>query len=309
LRHAIASRHLSTWVRAAMARARREWYGQSTMRRRATISALALLTLLSSPAGAAISYSTSFDLTETPISEGGAWTSANVASTRVATANGVAFGTQTGTGNFDDSYARLSGFPPDQSVSAVVRLNPSISPNTTHEVEILLRISDGAHQLTGYECNFAFDGRYCQIVRLDSVGFSYLAGPNNGQGSVPGGIHDGDVVSAQIVGDVITASVNGVPVATAKDSTYATGNPGMGFWVGGPSSTPNYYYGFTRYTATAIGPASPVPISPRSTWFGLWALLGVGMFLLRRRTTPAGREPSAKRAPRASRCFRGLQRG
>ena len=31
----------------------------------------------------------------------------------MATAGGLAFGTQAGTGAFDDSYARLSGFPPD----------------------------------------------------------------------------------------------------------------------------------------------------------------------------------------------------
>jgi hypothetical protein len=184
--------------------------------------------------------------------------SADLQSTRVVTANGIAFGTQTGTNGFDDSYAHLSGFPPDQSASGVVHLDPAIEHNTTHEVEILLRIKDAPNSLSGYECNFAYDGSYCQIVRLDSGSFTYLAGPGAGQGNVPGGLHEGDVVSAQIIGNAIASFVNGVRVATATDSTYATGNPGLGFFLGA-ASTPNSFYGFTRYTATSHPLRCPSP--------------------------------------------------
>ena len=42
-------------------------------------------------------------------------------------------------------------------------------------------------------------------------------------------VKTGDVVKATIVGNVITAYLNGIAVGTATDSTYTTGNPGMGF--------------------------------------------------------------------------------
>jgi hypothetical protein len=249
------------------------------MKWRVTLAVPTVILALVAPAAAAVSYETDFNLTESPISEGGSWSSADLQSTRVATANGIAFGTQTGTGGLDDSYAHLSGFPPDQSASGVVHLDPAISHNTTHEVEILLRIKDAPNSLSGYECNFAYDGTYCQIVRLDSGSFTYLAGPGAGQGNVPGGLHEGDVVSAQIIGNAITSYVNGVRVATATDSTYATGNPGIGFFLGAPS-TPNSFYAFTRYTANSLPAAVPVPFR----WVvGLaLALLAVGIAVQRR---------------------------
>src|SRR5262249_11996444 len=67
-----------------------------------------------------VSYSTSFDKDESPISEGGAWVHLGLDWALVATAGGVAHGTQTGTGKYDDSYAHLSGFPPDHMASAVI---------------------------------------------------------------------------------------------------------------------------------------------------------------------------------------------
>lgn len=59
--------------------------------------------------------------------------------------------------------------------------------------------------------------------------FTYLA-----SGSVPGGVHDGDTLSATAVGDLITLYVNGVEITHAHDATFPTGDPGMAFWRGGP---------------------------------------------------------------------------
>jgi hypothetical protein len=139
----------------------------------------------------------------------------------------------------------------------VVHLDPAISHGTTHEVEILLRWADAPHSARGYECNFAYDGGYVQIVRWNGrLGdFTYLAGETApGGGKVSGGIHEGDTVSARITGSVITAYVNGVQLATAKDSTWQNGDPGMGFWRGGGSGFLVDDYGFTRYTATSLAP-------------------------------------------------------
>jgi hypothetical protein len=197
-----------------------------------------------------VSYSTTFDAVEAPISESGAWTHLGLDWALVDTKGGVAFGTQTGTGKYDDSYAHLGGFPSDHKASAVIHRNAVIDPGCTHEVEIHLRWSDGPHNAHGYECNLAFDGSYAQIVRWNGAlgDFTYLA-----SGSVPGGVHDGDTISASAVGDLITLYVNGAEITHANDSTWTDGNPGMGFWRGGtgPCGTPGDY-GFTSYTATSL---------------------------------------------------------
>jgi len=69
------------------------------------------------------------------------------------------------------------------------------------------------------------------------------------------GVTTGDVVTATIVGNVITAYKNGVPLARVTDNTHSAGNPGIGFHEG-----INGVYGISRFTATdapiAAGPAA-----------------------------------------------------
>jgi hypothetical protein len=198
----------------------------------------------------ATTYSTNFDLTESPISEGGAWHHANVDSAYVYTANGLAFGTQTGSGSYNDSYAILSGFPPNQSASGVIHLDNSITGGT-HEVELLLRFGDGTHFGQGYECNLSYDGNYTQIVRIDPGSFTYLSPTNGNPTGNPGHVKDGDVFSAQMVGNVIKVFLNGVLINTATDNTYTSGNPGMAFWRGNPSAHQDDY-GYTSFSATSL---------------------------------------------------------
>jgi hypothetical protein len=199
-------------------------------------------------------YTTNFDLTQSPLSESGAWHHDGLDWTTVDSGGGIAFGTQalgvsrSGPGQYNDSYAYLSGFPPDQQASGVVHLG-TIDGSCTHEVEILMRWSDSAHVARGYECNLAFDGSYAQIVRWNgAVGdYTYL----DMGGSVPGGVHECDTLRASIVGNKITLSVNGVVRASAQDSTFATGNPGIGLWRGSSGCGTNGDFGFTSFTARA----------------------------------------------------------
>ena len=198
-------------------------------------------------------YSTSFDSAESPLSEHGAWHHDGLDWTTVETAGGIAYGTQllhvsrSGPTGYNDSYAYLAGFPADQQASAVVALG-GIDTSCTHEVEVLLRWADSAHNARGYECNVAFDGSYAQIVRWNGpVGdYTYL-----GSGSVPGGVHDGDTVSASVVGGHITLSVNAAVRTTADDATFPDGNPGVGFWRGDNGCGTLGDYGFTSFTASA----------------------------------------------------------
>ena len=201
-----------------------------------------------SPSGGSVSYSTHFDLTESPISEGGAWKHLSLDWTLVNTSNGLAWGTQTGSGAYDDSYAYLSGFPANQTASAVIHL-ASPDGSATHEVEVLLHWADATHNARGYECNLAWNGGYAEIVRWNGAlgDFTYL-----NRSSAPMGVHDGDTFSAKIVGTTITSYLNGVQIATATDSTFTDGNPGFGLWRGSGAPVTLRDYAFTSFTATSL---------------------------------------------------------
>ena len=63
------------------------------------------------------------------------------------------------------------------------------------------------------------------------------------------GVTDGDVIRATVVGSLIRVYLNGVLVNQAADSTFATGSPGLGFFLQGATGL-NRDYGFTRFSAS-----------------------------------------------------------
>ena len=77
--------------------------------------------------------------------------------------DGLAYGTQTGFGGYDDSYAYLFGLTPDHQGEAVVHVSPTLA-GEPHEAELLLRWADSAMSARGYECLFSFDGSI-QVIR------------------------------------------------------------------------------------------------------------------------------------------------
>ena len=193
-------------------------------------------------------YTTNFDLTEDPISEGGVWRRASNAWTNVRTANGIAFGTNGTANTYDDSYALLSGFGPDQQAEAVVFRSSSLATGITHEVELLLRMSDDANNVRGYECLFNYAGGV-QIVRWNGALGDFTVLPTSGAGNLGRGLVSGDVIKATIVGNVISAYINGVLRAQAIDSTFASGQPGIGFFTRPGGNSENF--GMTSYTASS----------------------------------------------------------
>jgi hypothetical protein len=207
--------------------------------------------------GGGRTYSTSFPLTENPISEHGNWISGQAVGLDwhdVSTTPGLAIGHQSGS-SYTDGTALLTGaWGPTQTVQAVVHTFNQMDP-CYQEVEMRLRSSLSAHNCSGYEISFKASktsGAYLIIVRWNGkVGdFTYLNQSNGAQY----GVSDGDTVKATIVGNVITAYLNGKAVGTATDSTYATGSPGMGFNLETGTAScigTNGDYGFTNYTATA----------------------------------------------------------
>ena len=180
-----------------------------------TRALLALTALAFLPAtGFTQTYSTTFQGTENPLSEGGKWSNNGLDWTNIRKGGGIAFSTQSGTESGDrkyaDSYAILSGFPANQEAWGKAHI---AHPNSKYyqELEILLRFTSSPHRTTGYECfaKCVADGSsYVNIVRWDGpLGkFTYLAKPSG----AAYGLKHGDTLKASIVGNVISVYINGV---------------------------------------------------------------------------------------------------
>ena len=206
------------------------------------------------PAGR--TYSTAFPLTEDPISEGGSWINGGTVGldwTNVSTTPGLAIGHQVGA-RYTDATALLTGsWGADQMATGTVY---SVNPKDQcfQEVELRLRSAIGPHVNTGYEIYFKASQTsqaYIVIARWNGPlgNFTELFRASGAQY----GVTTGDVVSATIVGSVITAYKNGVQVGQATDATFTGGSPGMGFnlvnaGTGCPGTNPDY--GFTSFTAS-----------------------------------------------------------
>ena len=145
------------------------------------------------------SYTTTFPLTENPISEGGNWINGGtdgLDGTDVSTTPGLAIGHQVGA-SFTDATALLTGtWGPDQMATATVH---TVNQNDAcfQEVELRLRSTISAHVNTGYEISFHMSQTsqaYLIIVRGNgAVGnFTVLLDTRGTQF----GIKDGDIVSA-----------------------------------------------------------------------------------------------------------------
>jgi len=176
-------------------------------------------------------YATTFDLSENPISEGGRWRRAANSWTNVRVAHGNAFGTNGRANGYDDSYALLSGFGPDQQAQGVIHRSSELIPGITHEVELLLRFSDGLGRARGYECLFAYFGGV-QIVRWNgAIGDFTVLKILRGAERIGRELQTGDRIKATIRGALISVYINDELMAEAQDSTFATGQPGISFFT------------------------------------------------------------------------------
>lgn len=211
------------------------------------------------------SYSTGFPTAENPISEGGRWLNGQAVGLdwkNVRTSSGLAYGADSsGSAHYDDPTALLAGsWAPDQTAEATVHSVNQRGGDVYQEVELRLRSTISAHRNSGYEINFRCtrDGsQYVQIVRWNGPlgDFDYVASTRGP------GIRDGDTVKASIVGTTISVFINGTQVLTGSDGTFRTGNPGMGFYLQGGAGS-NADFGFTSFSASDVGTASPTAPKP-----------------------------------------------
>lgn len=204
-------------------------------------------------------YSTTFPLTENPISEGGVWvTGADALSTVVRSSGGVAYGTQTGNEydetpkRYNDSQAYLASFPRNHKVEVTISTTGPGSWSGDLEVEVLLGFSTstglrspqpfyGATHSDGIEVNLVWSsvfGYACNVGR-------WLDGPSGAadySSAVAAlGIQDGDIFGAQLTlndntqtGTVICwitrAGTKNVLGTVTDASLYRVGRPGLGFY-------------------------------------------------------------------------------
>jgi len=224
-----------------------------------TIASLVILVpalaLLSGAEAIAGTYTTNFPLTENPISENGHWIGGKTVGLAWAdfrSTPGFAFGTQNGwsQGVYDDSIALLTGtWGPDQTVQATVK-TVNQNDSIVEELEIRLRSTVTANRSTGYECNFSARSSanaYVQIVRWNGP-FGNWTGLDGRSGSSMA-LHNGDTIACSISGSTITAYINGVQKLQVVDTTYASGNPGIGAYLQNATGV-NADYGFTSFAAS-----------------------------------------------------------
>jgi len=203
-------------------------------------------------------FATDFSVDENPISQGGIWVrglaeGGNWNNVRTNTGRATAaVASDQGGSRYDDSLAHLSTsyrtFNANQYAEAVVyRANGYNGPN--HEIELLLRFAITSGNARGYEVLWSSLGNIA-IVRWNGALGNYTALYDPGAGSVPVPA-DGDVLRAQIVGNSISVYRNSsLVVSGITDNTWATGQPGIGFWPVDGSNPDNL--GWTSFTADNI---------------------------------------------------------
>lgn len=166
-------------------------------------------------------YSTEFPRAELPLTEGGAWSHLAGAWLRVQATGGRAQGEGVNLG-YNDAYALLSGFPADQRVHAVIH-KQATAPGCQPEVELLLRVTDTATTVRGYEVNLNHGG-LVQIVRWDGCMGCFQEVGGGSKTFV-----DGAEFEAEVIGTQIRAYVDGTLVAQAT-ADISSGQPGLGFF-------------------------------------------------------------------------------
>jgi len=68
------------------------------------------------------------------------------------------------------------------------------------------------------------------------------------EGSVYG-VKDGDVVKASMIGKILSVYINGVQMIQLSDDRFASGNPGMGYFLAGDTGVIGDF-GFSSFMAT-----------------------------------------------------------
>lgn len=205
---------------------------------------------------AGASYTTNFDATENPLSESGAWAQGGGTTgldwRDARSSGGIAFASGSNAADYADSVSLLSGFAANQRITGTIYLVGGAGPGAgdSHEVELMLRGTYGAHTQAVYECLVGYNSTdwYMDIVKHTST-YGDFASISSFVAPTPT-IANGDIFMAEIIGTTINSYINGVKILTATDSTHSTGQPGIGFFWRGTENANDF--GFTSITAVDV---------------------------------------------------------
>lgn len=194
-------------------------------------------------------YTTTFPLTENPISESNGWVNGfqvGRAWSDVLTASGSAQasvinagGAAAPDGPFDDSIAHRTGFPANHGAEAILSVAGGYSPGVSHECEILLTFKITNRKASGLEASYGITASTIVLVwwKGDPDDFVVI------DTIEVGGFADNDVMRATLVGDNVFHHKNGVLVGTTTGITALAlpqGNPGVGFWARNGATLASY---------------------------------------------------------------------
>jgi PKD repeat protein len=230
------------------------------------------------------SYTTSFPLTENPISEGGNWVTGQSAGGNlwgdVRSTPGKAFGVSEPT-LYGDPTAILTGtWGTTQTVTIVANI-PTPPSACCHEIEVRLLSKISPSNINGYEIliSAATSQPYIQLIRWN--------GPNGDFTGIDSltpatAVANGDVLvgTATVVGNTVTFSFkrngtlqtfNTCHCTNPSDSgtlAVLTGNPGFGFYDNIDNNWANF--GIGSFTATdGLSSSGPqLVVTPASLNFG-----------------------------------------
>lgn len=199
------------------------------------------------------SYSTNFDATENPVSEGGVWTRTDTLSSPMRSSGGICFGTQTGSDGYDDSQAALSGFGSRVRSTAVLSRSASIG-SLNHEIELTFRGTETSTTTKKYEVLMNKDGSLQFMRWIGGHGFDQFtdlgifAGTNSISTPADGLIFTAECETVS-AGTVELRFYTGTStfVGSARDdgsfggAAYLTGQPGIGNFISDPASNPAHF--------------------------------------------------------------------
>lgn len=172
------------------------------------------------------SASSTFTGTENPLSEGGVWSALSTYWLNPRKANGL------GVATLNNDCARRYNpstltFTADQFSEITIALMPTGGQLFYHYCFARMNATAGCYLLT---TSADISAATLQIWRVSDAGAYTQLGANITLG---GNLVAGDVIRLEAVGTTLTAKVNGVtaPSGTRTDSTFASGQPGVGGWA------------------------------------------------------------------------------
>ena len=158
----------------------------------------------------------------------------NTLLTDMYASGGKAIAKSVAAGSYDDSAALLSSFGANVDIVATIFKDAAINTGANHECELLLRATQSETISEQYEALFNFAGTIQCFKWHDDGGQAFLSlTEDSGPLTMGRAFITGDRLRAKIIGSTITMSCieandDETVLGVFTDSTYATGQPGIG---------------------------------------------------------------------------------